>query len=188
MKPLLSLGWLATAALCVALAAGKSSDTFAASASEKPAPAPSPLAPPTALSLQEARVIIDAAVAYTRELKLRMTIVVLDEAGQLISADRMEGASFHLERFAKGKAYASLMLRDRTETAAQLAKSRPDRYFGVMNMYPGEVYLVGGGIPLAVGNRLVGAVGVAGLPQGMDDKAAEAGIAAWNKFRESMKK
>jgi uncharacterized protein GlcG (DUF336 family) len=35
---------------------------------------------------------------------------------------------------------------------------------------------------------LVGAVGVAGLPQGVDEKAAEAGISAWNKFRASMKK
>ena len=41
-----------------------------------------------------------------------------------------------------------------------------------MNMYPGEVYLVGGGVPLAIDNRLVGAVGVAGLPEGVDEKAA----------------
>ena len=147
-----------------------------------------PLAPPTSLSLQEARVIIDAAVAYARENKMQMTVVILDDSGQLISADRMENASFHLERFAKGKALASLILRDRTEAAAELSKTRPDRYFGIMNMYPGEVYLVGGGVPLAIGNRLVGAVGVAGLPQGVDEKAAEAGIAAWNKFRESTKK
>jgi len=152
------------------------------------AEAPRPLAPPTALSLREARVIIDGAVAYAREKKLRMTVVILDEEGQLISADRMEGASFHLERFAKGKAFTSLMLRDRTETAAELSKTRPDRYFGIMNMYPGEVYLVGGGVPLAIDNRLVGAVGVAGLPQGIDEKAAEAGIDAWNKYRESKKK
>jgi glc operon protein GlcG len=152
------------------------------------ADAPRPLAPPTALSLREARVIIDGAVAYARDKKLTMTVVVLDEEGQLISADRMEGASFHLERFAKGKALASLMLRDRTEAAAELSKTRPDRYFGIMNMYPGEVYLVGGGVPLAIGNRLVGAVGVAGLPQGVDEKAAEAGIAAWHKYRETMKK
>ncbi|MBI2348836.1 MAG: heme-binding protein [Deltaproteobacteria bacterium] len=184
MKTLSTPGRFATTALCLALHLGYLAYAVTASAAD----APRPLAPPTALSLHEARVIIDAAVAYAREQKLRMTVVILDDAGQLISADRMEGASFHLERFAKGKAYASLMLRDRTETAAQLAKSRPDRYFGIMNMYPGEVYLVGGGIPLAVGNRLVGAVGVAGLPQGVDDKAAEAGIAAWNKFRESMKK
>jgi uncharacterized protein GlcG (DUF336 family) len=147
-----------------------------------------PSVPPTSLSLQEARVIIDGAVAYARENKMQMTVVIVDDSGQLISADRMENASFHLERFAKGKALASLILRDRTEVAAELAKSRPDRYFGIMNMYPGEVYLVGGGVPLAVGNRLVGAIGVAGLPQGVDEKAAEAGIAAWNKFRESIKK
>ena len=161
---------------------------FANAATTTAADAPRPLAPPTSLSLQEARTIIEGAVAYAREQKQTMTIVVLDEEGQLISADRMEGASFHLERFARGKAYASLILRDRTETAAELAKSRPDRYFGIMGMYPGEVYLVGGGLPLAVGNRLVGAVGVAGLPQGVDEKAAEAGIAAWNKLRASMKK
>src|SRR6266508_6404239 len=152
------------------------------------ADAPRPLAPPTALSLREARVIIDGAVAYARDKKLTMTVVILDEEGQLISADRMEGASFHLERFAKGKALASLILRDRTEAAAELSKIRPDRYFGIMNMYPGEVYLVGGGVPLGIGNRLAGAVGVAGLPQGVDEKAAEAGIAAWNKYREDMKK
>jgi uncharacterized protein GlcG (DUF336 family) len=171
-------------AFCLALLIGYLACAAIASAAD----APRPLAPPTALSLSEARVIIDAAVAYAREQKLTMTVVVLDEEGQLISADRMEGASFHLERFAKGKAYASLILRDRTETAAELAKTRPDRYFGIMNMYPGEVYLVGGGLPLAVGNRLVGSVGVAGLPQGVDEKAAEAGIAAWNKFRATMKK
>jgi uncharacterized protein GlcG (DUF336 family) len=89
------------------------------------AEAPRPLAPPTALSLREARVIIDGAVAYAREKKLRMTVVILDEEGQLISADRMEGASFHLERFAKGKAFTSLMLRDRTETAANSARPVP---------------------------------------------------------------
>src|SRR5207247_6581192 len=100
-----------------------------------------PIAPPTALSLREARVIIDAAVAYARDKKLTMTVVILDEEGQLISADRMEGASFHLERFAKGKALASLILRDRTETAAELAKTRPDRCFGNINRYTAELYL-----------------------------------------------
>lgn len=164
------------------------SGMFGNTANLSAADAPRPLARPTALSLREARVIIDAAVAYARDKKLTMTVVILDEEGQLISADRMEGASFHLERFAKGKALASLILRNSTESATELSKTRPDRYFGVLNMYPGEVYLVGGGLPLGVGGLLVGAVGVAGLPQGVDEKAAEAGIAAWNKYRESLKK
>jgi uncharacterized protein GlcG (DUF336 family) len=140
------------------------------------------------ISLQEARVIIDAAVAHAREIKLSMAVVVVDQSGNMISADRMEDASFHNEKLAKGKAFASVILRQRTDAAASLAKSSPDRYFGIINMYPGEVYLVGGGIPVTVENRIIGAVGVAGLRGGEDEKAAEAGIAAWRKFREGIKK
>jgi glc operon protein GlcG len=180
--------WVHARVFLTAVSVAVLSGILGGASTPKAADAPRPLAPPTALTLREARAIIDAAVAYARDKKLTMTVVILDEEGQLISADRMEGASFHLERFAKGKALASLILRDRTETAGELAKTRPDRYFGIMNMYPGEVYLVGGGLPLAIGNRLVGAVGVAGLPQGVDEKAAEAGIAAWNRYREEIKK
>jgi uncharacterized protein GlcG (DUF336 family) len=42
-------------------------------------------------------------------------------------------------------------------------------------MYPGKIYLVGGGVPLAVDGVLVGGVGVAGLPEGVDEKSARAG-------------
>lgn len=42
--------------------------------------------------------------------------------------------------YCQKETYASLMLRDCTATAAELAKSRPDRYYGIMNMYC-EAYL-----------------------------------------------
>ena len=74
------------------------------------------------------------------------------------------------------------------EELGELYKTRPDRYFGIMNMYPGKIYLVGGGVPLAVDGQLVGGVGVAGLPEGVDEKSARAGIAAWMKLRETVKK
>jgi len=150
--------------------------------------APPPTLAPPLISLAEARVIIDGAVAFTREQNLNMAVVVVDAAGNLVSADKMDGTTINNTRFAEGKAFASAILRQTTEVLANLAKERPDRYFGIMNMYPGKVYLVGGGVPLTVDGRLVGAVGVAGLPQGVDEKAARAGIAAWDKFRQSMKK
>src|SRR5262249_17031490 len=55
-------------------------------------------------------------------------------------------------------------------------------------MYPGKIYLVGGGVPLALDGVIIGAVGVAGLPEGVDEKSASAGIDAWMKFRETMKR
>jgi uncharacterized protein GlcG (DUF336 family) len=66
---------------------------------------------------------------------------------------------------------------------SELAKDRPDRYFGIMAMYPGKMYLVGGGVPISSNGVLVGAAGVAGLPQYEDEAAARAGIAAWERFR-----
>src|SRR2546428_11722151 len=144
--------------------------------------------PPPLISLAEARAIIDGAIAYAREANLRMAVVVVDQSGTVVSADRMDGAALQNTRFAEGKAFASALYRQTTEDMGALYKSRPDRYFGIINMYPGKIYLVGGGVPLAADGKLVGGVGVAGLPEGVDEKASRAGIAAWMKLRESMKK
>ena len=85
-------------------------------------------------------------------------------------------------------AFASAMYRQTTEVLGALYKTRPDRYFGIMNMYGNKVYLVGGGVPIALDGKLVGAVGVAGLPEGEDEKAGRAGIANWEKLRASLRK
>ena len=60
--------------------------------------------PPPLISLGEARAIIDGAIAYTREGNMRMAVVVVDASGNVISADRMDGAALQNIRFAEGKA------------------------------------------------------------------------------------
>jgi uncharacterized protein GlcG (DUF336 family) len=153
------------------------------------APATAPLAyPPPLVTLAEARAIIEGAIAYAREGNMHMAVVVVDHAGNVLSGDHMDGAALQNIRFAEGKAFASALYRQTTEAMGELYKTRPDRYFGIINMYPGKVYLVGGGVPLALEGQLVGGVGVAGLPQGVDEKSARAGIDAWMKFRATMKK
>ena len=131
--------------------------------------------------------IIEGAIAYARDAKLSMAVAVVDAAGNVVSADRMDGAALQNIRFAEGKAFAAALYRQTTEELAALYKTRPDRFFGIMNMYPGKIYLVGGGLPLAIDGQLVGGVGVAGLPEGVDEKSAHAGIAAWMKLRATMK-
>jgi glc operon protein GlcG len=153
------------------------------SAQERP-----PAAPAQLLSLTEARSIIDGAIAYSRGKNMRMGVAVVDVGGDIISADRMDDASSRNVRFAEAKAFASAMYRQTTEALGALYKTRPDRYFGIMNMYGNKVYLVGGGVPIALDGKLVGAVGVAGLPQGEDEAAARAGIATWEKMRASVRK
>jgi uncharacterized protein GlcG (DUF336 family) len=147
-----------------------------------------PKLPVPSITLAEARIIIEAATGFAREQNMRMAVVVCDAAGNVVSGDRMDGASLQNIRFAEGKAFASALYRQSTDDLAALYKTRPDRYFGIVNMYPGKIYLVGGGVPLAVEGDLVGSVGVAGLPEGVDEKAVRAGIAAWTAFRATMKR
>ncbi len=152
------------------------------------APSPPPPLTPAPISLAEARVIIDGAIAFARDANLRMSVIVLDQATNVVSSARMDGAGVQNLNLAEGKAYASAIFRQTTQALADIAKTRPDRYFGILTMYPGKVYLVGGGVPLTLGSEFFGAVGVAGLPEGVDEKAGRAGIAAWTMFRETMKK
>ena len=44
-----------------------------------------------------------------------MAVVVVDHAGNVVSADRMDGASLQNIRFAEGKAFAAALYRQTTE-------------------------------------------------------------------------
>lgn len=137
------------------------------------------------ITLGEAQAIIDGAVAFSRERNMVMAVVVLDQSGYVVSSARMDGAPFRNTHFAEGKAFASAITGRTSEALGELANDRPDRYFGMMNMYPGKVYLAGGGVPLSVDGTIVGAVGVSGLPQGIDEMASRAGMTSWETYRAS---
>jgi len=188
MRNLRSLPLVEVLLLTLAVILGTGGDSSAASASEPAARPSNPIVSSSSLPLQEARIIIDGAVAYARDSKMRMSVVVLDAGGHLISADRMDGTSFNSEHQAKGKAFTSIISRQPSAAVAELMTTAPNRFYGIMNMWPGQVYIVSGGLPLTVNNRLVGAVGVSGLPSGVDEKAAQAGVAAWQKYREGQSK
>jgi uncharacterized protein GlcG (DUF336 family) len=135
------------------------------------------------LTLAEARAIIQGAIQRAQSRNQRLAVAVVDDGGSLISQDRMDGSSPSGGKGAMAKAFASAMRRQTTQAMSEQLETRPDIYFGIISMYPGQVYLVGGGQPLRVDGRVVGAVGVSGLPQFEDDEAAEAGIAAWRPMR-----
>jgi uncharacterized protein GlcG (DUF336 family) len=150
--------------------------------------AQAPTLPEQLLSVAEAHAIMQGSMAYAREKNLRLGVVVVDTTGEMISGERMDGTPGRNIMMATAKAFTSVMYRTTTQAMAELYKTSPDRYFGIMNLYGSKVYFVGGGVPLAVDGKLVGAVGVAGLPGGQDETAAKAGVAAWEKVRSTLRK
>jgi uncharacterized protein GlcG (DUF336 family) len=159
----------------------------AAFAAEEAAPARAPVLAPSSIPLPEARAIIEGAIAFARSQNMRMAVAVLDDGGYIVSVDRMDGTSFNSVNQAIGKAFTSVLYRRPSAEMAELVKTAPDRFYGIMNMWPGKVYIVSGGLPLVVDGKLVGAVGISGLPPGVDEKASKAGLAAWEKLRQSKK-
>src|SRR3954471_11223388 len=147
-----------------------------------------PALPDQLISTAEARAIIEGAFAFARGKNLRLGAVVTDAAGEMIAGERMDGAPGRNLLMATAKAFTSVTYRTTSGKMAELYKTSPDRYFGIMNLYGSKVYFVGGGVPLEVNGKLVGGVGVAGLPDGMDEAAARAGIAAWEKVRATFRK
>lgn len=154
---------------------------------QAPTPIPAPAQPEVtpAISLAEARSIIGGAIDFARQNNFRLAVAVVDPSGAVTSLDTMDGVRANDTLGAQGKAFAAAIFRQTTQELSELYKSRPDRFFGIINMYPGRVYLVGGGVPLVRDGKLIGGVGVAGLHQFVDEKAARAGIAAWEAFRAS---
>jgi glc operon protein GlcG len=148
--------------------------------------AQSPSLPAQSISLADAQAIMDATIAYAKQKNLRLGVVVLDVTGEMVAGEHTDGAPGRNIMFAQGKAYAAVMYRTTTSKLGELYKTRPDRYFGILNMYGNKVYLVDGGVPIAVDGKLIGAVGVAGTP-GQDEECAQAGIAAWEKARAAKK-
>jgi glc operon protein GlcG len=139
----------------------------------------------TSISLDEARVIVDAAVANARAAGGHPTIVVVDDHGDVVSMDRMDGTTTFFTRFAEGKARAAVALQQPTEETADQYGSNPQRFLSALSMFSGELILIRGGVPLFDGNRLVGGVASAGFGPNGDEPAVLAGIAAWEQYRQA---
>src|SRR5262245_33267789 len=163
----------------------------AVSAQEQPAPGGEMFAArpridvPVSLSLEEARIIVDAAVALVKAEKGRAAIAVVHHNGNLISMDSMDGSSRFWSRFAVGKAVGAVALQVDTAVSAEQVKTNPARFQSALSMLQGEILLISGGTPLIVDNVMVGGVGSAGHRGDGDVRAVKAGIAAWEKFRQS---
>ena len=159
-------------------------------AQEKPAAAPTERAArplirvPTALPLDEARVIVEAAKAVVKADNGRAAIAVVDFNGNLVSLDSMDGTSGFWVKFAIGKAMGAVTLQQTTAESADQLQTNPQRFHSALSLMEGQIILIPGGFPLIVDNVIVGAVGSAGHRGDGDVRAVKAGIAAWEKYRQ----
>ncbi len=129
------------------------------------------LADKKALTLDAAKKMVAAAEAEAMKNKWNVVIALVDEGGHLIYLQRMDGTQTGSIDVAIGKAKTAMAFKRPTKVFDDLAKTRPS----IMSL--GDVTLLEGGVPIKVGEQVIGAIGVSGVTSQQDAQIAEAGLA-----------
>lgn len=130
------------------------------------------------LSLQQANTIVEKALAKGREMKIKpLGVVVLDEAGNIKSAQREDGATMFRIDIAKGKAWASVAMGASSRALAKRAKDNPNFFVTLAATAEGKFLPQTGGVLIKnAQGEILGAAGASGGTGDEDEACCIHGI------------
>jgi uncharacterized protein GlcG (DUF336 family) len=125
------------------------------------------------ISLAVAKTIAETAVESCMAHGYHVSAVVVDRAGETVVALRGDDAGPHTMENARRKAYTALSFRtSTTEYAKRFADNNP---VVRQQVTLPNVIAIPGGLPIKVGDDVIGGVGVSGSP-GVDEPCVQAGL------------
>src|SRR5829696_4576212 len=133
------------------------------------------------LTLEGAKKVIAAAVAYAKKNNAPGGVIaVVDEGGNLMALERLDGTFAAGANISIGKARTAVLFKRPTKAFEDIIKNGrtamvalPDAYFTPLQ----------GGIPITIDGQIVGGVGVSGAASAQQDE--ELAIAGANVFSET---
>jgi uncharacterized protein GlcG (DUF336 family) len=124
------------------------------------------------LTLRQANTIIEKAFAKAAEMKVKpLGVVVLDDSGNIVSAQRQDGASMFRLDIARGKAWAAVAMGASSRALFKRAKDNPN-FFVSLAAAAGGKFLPQTGAALIKNaqGEILGAAGASG-GTGEEDEA-----------------
>jgi uncharacterized protein GlcG (DUF336 family) len=104
----------------------------------------------------------------------RVTVTVVDSTGLPKVILRGDGAGVHTVDASRRKAYTALSMRSSTLQLDERVRSTPAAT-GIRDI--DQILVLAGGLPISVGNDVIGGIGVGGAPGGhLDEACAQAGV------------
>ena len=133
-----------------------------------------------AISLAEANKIINGTFASAKKRKaFALAAIVLDAGGRVKAFQKQDNASMLRFEVCYGKAYGSLALGRPSKLVLQKANEKPLFMQSIENLADYPLFLEGGGQLIRdKAGEVIGAIGVTGDANEMDDICAIAGIRA----------
>ncbi|SCI25128.1 cob(I)yrinic acid a,c-diamide adenosyltransferase [Romboutsia sp. 1001713B170207_170306_H8] len=95
------------------------------------------------------------------EINVPMVFSAVDEGGNIILVHRMENSLLASLDISQNKAYTALSLKMPTSDLTDLAKESGSLY-GIQSSNDNRIVIFGGGFPIEVNGKIVGAIGVSG--------------------------
>ena len=134
------------------------------------------LATKTTLTLDGAKTLAKAMEKRAAQDNWNVVICILDDGGNLLYLERMDGVQIGSIDVAMGKAESAFKFKRATKVFADGVGSRP----GLLQL-PGAL-AIEGGLPLMHDGQILGAIGVSGVTSEQDGMIAQAGVEALAKL------
>lgn len=111
------------------------------------------------MSLALANALVDAAMASCHAQGRSAVVTVIDRGGHLLALQRDDNVGPHNTEAARKKAFTALSTKTPSRQLAENARTQPES----ANLTTiDSLLLIGGGVPVKVGNEVIGAIGVGG--------------------------
>jgi len=129
------------------------------------------------LTLERTERCLQQGKAKAIELGVEAAIVVVDAAGRLAGALRMDNALWITPEIAQAKAVTASAFRASTAELEERWKVRPLFATSIVGLGPGRFLVGKGAVPIMEDGQCIGAVGVSGgIPADLDHQIAEAAV------------
>jgi glc operon protein GlcG len=128
------------------------------------------LAVKKSLTLEVARKLATAAEAEAAKNNWTMVVAIVDDGGNLLLLEKMDGTQIGSIDLAVQKARTAISFKRPTKSFEEKIAGGRTALLGIQNVTPIE-----GGLPLIVDGQYIGAIGVSGGSSDQDGIAAKAG-------------
>ena len=128
------------------------------------------------LNLATVKTMIAAAEAEAQRQHVDITIVIVDENGNLLFLERGDGVGINTLQWAQKKARHAAFYRAPSKDGADMVKNGNVAALAWPEFFPGQ-----GGLPIIVDGQILGAIAASGSKSEIDEKIAQAGLDALQK-------
>jgi uncharacterized protein GlcG (DUF336 family) len=130
------------------------------------------------LTLRQANTIIAKAFEKAREMKIKpLGVIVLDEGGNVVSAQREDGASMFRLEVAKGKAWGAVAMGASSRALGKRAKDNPNFFVTLAATAQGRFLpQTGAALIRSKDGTIIGAAGASGGTGDEDEACCVYGI------------